>query len=170
MSKLIIIRGNSGSGKSSAAVKLQKKLGHGTMLISQDVIRREVLYVKDGPQTPAASLILELARYGKANCDIVIIEGIFKASWYGEMFESLVEEFREDIYGYYYNVSFEETLRRHKYKPNCHEFGEEEMRRWWNENDLLESIPEKIIEEECLLEDTVEKIYKDVMEGEGILR
>ena len=48
MAKLIILRGNSGSGKTTIAKGLQKKFGHGTMLISQDIVRREMLYVKDG--------------------------------------------------------------------------------------------------------------------------
>ncbi len=37
--KLIILRGNSGSGKTTTAKALQKKFGHGTMLISQDVVK-----------------------------------------------------------------------------------------------------------------------------------
>ena len=32
MAKLIILRGNSGSGKTTIAKGLQKKFGHGTML------------------------------------------------------------------------------------------------------------------------------------------
>lgn len=33
-SKIIILRGNSGSGKTTVAKELQKKLGRGTLLIS----------------------------------------------------------------------------------------------------------------------------------------
>lgn len=36
--KVIILRGNSGSGKSTIAKALQKRFGYGTMLISQDII------------------------------------------------------------------------------------------------------------------------------------
>lgn len=36
MGKLIILRGNSGSGKTTVAKELQKKFGYNTMLISQD--------------------------------------------------------------------------------------------------------------------------------------
>lgn len=57
--KLIILRGNSGSGKTTTAKALQKKFGHGTMLISQDVVRREMLFVKDGPDTEAIKLLNE---------------------------------------------------------------------------------------------------------------
>ncbi len=56
-SKIIIIRGNSGSGKKTVAKELQRKFGRGTLLISQDVIRREMLWVKDGMGTKAVSLL-----------------------------------------------------------------------------------------------------------------
>ncbi len=42
MSKLIVLRVNSGSGKSTVAKELQRKFGRNTMLISQDVVRREM--------------------------------------------------------------------------------------------------------------------------------
>ncbi|GFI71319.1 uridine kinase [Clostridiales bacterium] len=45
MPKLIIIRGNSGSGKTTLAKNLQHKFGRNTMVISQDVVRREILWV-----------------------------------------------------------------------------------------------------------------------------
>lgn len=45
MRKLIILRGNSGSGKTTIAKELQKRFGTNTMLISQDVIRRDMLTI-----------------------------------------------------------------------------------------------------------------------------
>ena len=39
MKKIIILRGNSGSGKTTVARALQKKFGYNTMMISQDGIR-----------------------------------------------------------------------------------------------------------------------------------
>ena len=59
MSKLIILRGNSGSGKTTIAKEIQKNFGRNTMLISQDVIRRDMLRVKDGENTEAISLMKE---------------------------------------------------------------------------------------------------------------
>lgn len=38
--KLIILRGNSGSGKTTIAKELQKVFGRNTMIISQDVVLR----------------------------------------------------------------------------------------------------------------------------------
>lgn len=47
MRELVILRGNSSSGKTSVAKDLQQLFGPNTMLISQDVIRRDILKVKD---------------------------------------------------------------------------------------------------------------------------
>ena len=52
---LIILRGNSGCGKTSTARLLQCHLGYDTMLVSQDMVRREILRVKDGDSNPAFS-------------------------------------------------------------------------------------------------------------------
>ena len=163
MTKLIILRGNSGSGKTTIAKELQRKFGHGTMLISQDVVRREMLYVKDGYKAKAEELLLNLALYGKNNCDIVILEGIFNSKWYKNLFENLREEFKENIFAYYFNISFEETLRRHKQRPNANEFGEKEMKKWWKEKDLLGIIPEKLLGEELSVKEITEEIYKKVI-------
>lgn len=161
--KLIILRGNSGSGKTTTGKALQKKFGHGTMLISQDVIRREILYVKDGPDTEASQLLNELVLYGRKHCNIVILEGILNSNWYRRLFENLHDQFDNQIFAYYFDIPFEETLNRHKQKPNAHEFGEKEMREWWNEKDLLGIIPEVCIHKELSLNEIVDIIYQDVI-------
>lgn len=50
MRKLIILRGNSGSGKTTIAKMLRNSLPQGSiMTIGQDEIRRQILNVKDTP-------------------------------------------------------------------------------------------------------------------------
>lgn len=163
MAQLIILRGNSGSGKTTTGKALQRKFGHGTMLISQDIIRREMLYVKDGPNPDASQLLLELALYGKSHCNIVILEGILNSKWYKKLFESLIDEFNNQIFAYYFDIPFEETLNRHKLKPDAHEFGEKELREWWNEKDLLDIITEVCLHKELSLNEIVDIIYRDVV-------
>ncbi|WP_304943534.1 kinase [Vallitalea guaymasensis] len=160
--KLIILRGNSGSGKTTTGKVLQRKFGHGTMLISQDVVRREMLYVKDGPDTEASHLLFELALYGKNNCNVVILEGILNSKWYKNLFINLHNVFKDKIFAYYFDIPFEETLNRHQQKPNAHEFGEKQMKEWWNEKDLLDIIPEVLLHEELSLNKIVDTIYKDL--------
>lgn len=163
-SKIIILRGNSGSGKTTVANELQKKLGRGTLIISQDVIRREMLWVRDGSETKAISLLINLVKYGKENCDFIILEGILNAVWYKELFEIIKLEFNSSTYAYYYDLSFEETLQRHQTKPNCNEFGENDMKRWWNEKDFIEIIEEKILSKELSIDETVDVIIRDIVE------
>lgn len=155
---LIIIRGNSGSGKTTVAKALQEKFGLGTVRLSQDVVRREILWVRDEKDTPAVELLRELLRYGAAHSPLVILEGILNAEWYAPLFELAKELFGERIFAYYYDLTFEETLRRHQTKPNCHEFGEEHMRGWWKEKDYIGSIPEQTISQDMSLRETVEMI------------
>ena len=58
------------------------------------------------------------------------MEGILNAKWYRPLFEEAVILFGTDIYAYYYDLPFEETLKRHETKAERFEFGEKEMRRW----------------------------------------
>lgn len=162
IARLIILRGNSGSGKTTTGKVLQKKFGHGTMLLSQDVVRREMLYEKDGPDPAAGPLLSELARYGKKHCDIVILEGILNSKWYSKLFEDLANEFSDHIYAYYFDIPFEETVKRHQGKPNALDFGESDMKRWWVEKDLLDVITEKCIPKELSLDEIVNLIYQDI--------
>ncbi len=163
MRKLIILRGNSGSGKTTIAKELQKRFGINTMLISQDVIRRDMLNVKDGESTPALPLMKELLVYGHAHSSIVILEGIMYADWYKPLFELAVQLYGREVYAYYFDLPFEETLKRHQTKPNCHEFGEEAMRRWWRENDFSDVLNEVCITAEKSIDNIVGEINTELL-------
>ena len=162
MPKLIIIRGNSGSGKTTLAKTLQHKFGRNTMVISQDVVRREMLYVQDKPENEAIDLMIDLLNYGSMHNEIVILEGILYSDIYKPLFESAVEIFKENVYAYYYDISFEETLKRHSTKRNKFSFGENEMRRWWREKDFIGFIDEMCIASDCSLDEAVLQIHNDV--------
>lgn len=162
MGKLIILRGNSGSGKTTIAKELQNRFGRNTMLISQDMVRREILKVKDGENTQAIPLMKELLIYGNNHSDVVILEGIMYADWYKPLFELAVRLYGSNIYAYYFDLSFEETLSRHQTKPNCHEFGEEAMRRWWREKDFSDILNEVSITAEKSMDIIVENICDTV--------
>lgn len=167
MAKLIIIRGNSGSGKTSVSKALQEKFGENTMLISQDMIRREILHTRDGADTKALPLMTELLKYGRHNSRVTILEGIMVAEWYMPLFEAAVKEFGSEIYAYYYDLPFEETLARHGTRAKKADFGEADMRRWWVEKDYIKIIPEKILTKEIGLDEAVEMIFRDVSENIG---
>ena len=158
MAKLIILRGNSGSGKTTIAKELQKSFGRNTMLISQDVVRRDMLRVKDGENTEALPLMKELLTYGRNHCEIVILEGIMYADWYKPLFELAVQLYGTNIFAYYFDLPFEETLKRHQTKPNCNEFGEDAMRRWWRDKDFSDVLNERVITSEKGIQSIIDEI------------
>ena len=163
MRKLIIIRGNSGSGKSSLSGRLQHELGRNTLVIPQDTVRREMLWARDGAGTAALPLLRTLLRYGYEHSEVTILEGILYAEWYRPLFQDAVELFGETIFAYYYDLPFEETLRRHETKPNRFDFGEAAMRGWWREKDYIGFIPEKAIGKDVPLETAVERVLSDIL-------
>ena len=160
---LIILRGNSGCGKTSTARLLQRQLGYGTMLVSQDVVRREMLRVKDIENNPAIQLIYDLCMYGNNVGYTVILEGILSNKKYGAMLRQLLDDFQGEKLIYYFDVSFEETVRRHATKPNAHEFGESEMRQWWKDQDVLDVPGEQRIGEQLSRAEIVDLIHCDVL-------
>lgn len=162
MAKLIILRGNSGSGKTTIAKELQKSFGRNTMLISQDVVRRDILRVKDGENTEALPLMKELLTYGRNHCEIVILEGIMYADWYKPLFELAVQLYGTNILAYYFDLPFEETLKRHQTKPNCNEFGEKAMRRWWHDKDFSDVLSERVITSEKGIQSIIDEIKSAV--------
>lgn len=164
MQKLIILRGNSGSGKTTVAKLLQNKIGPNTMVISLDMVRMQILHVwgKEGIEK-SLPLMIELLKYGKSHSEVTILEGILPSIEYSPLFEVAIEEYGNNIFSYYWDIPFEETLIRHRTKPNCNDFGEEDMKRWWQEKDYLDTIPQTIIEKDLSLDDTVKLIYSDIM-------
>ena len=163
MRKLITLRGNSGSGKTTVARKLQKKFGYNTMLISQDEIRRNMLWVKDGIDTKALPFMIELLKYGNEHSEIVIVEGIMYEEWYNPLFRVAKELYGGNVYSYYFDIPFEETVRRHQTRSKNQEFGEEQMREWWREKDFSSVLEEKIITSEMDVNNIVEKVYADLL-------
>ena len=142
---------------------LQEKLGYNTMRISQDEVRRNMLWVKDGIDTKALPLMAELLKYGKVHSELTILEGIMYDEWYSPLFKLANELYESNIYAYYFDIPFEETLRRHSMRNKSQEFGEEAMRGWWREKDFSSVLDEQVITCEMQADDIVERIYQDLL-------
>lgn len=171
-SKLIIIRGNSGSGKTTVAKEVRSRIGDGlsdsTMLVQQDILRRDILRERDMLGKRSIIDLTELiVEFGRKQGRIVILEGIFNTKKYGAMLRNLAGKF-EEVYIYYFDLPFEETLKRHVTKSNAHEFGEKEMRKWWKEKDYLGMQKEKILHKDMGIEDIVCQIINDIGVSKGV--
>ena len=165
-SKLIIIRGNSGSGKTTVAKELRSRIGGGlsgnTLLVQQDVLRRDMLRERDMLEKRSVIKLIELVvEFGRRQGRIVILEGILATKKYGPMLHQLASQF-DEAHVYYLDIPFDETLRRHATKPNAHEFGEKEMREWWNEKDYLHIDGEKLLDKSKSVEDITTQIIADI--------
>lgn len=132
---------------------------------TDDTVRREMLSSFDGPDTTAIPLLYYLLEYGRQNYEITILEGILFPQWYTPLFEKVLSLFDRNVFGYYYALPFKETIIRHNTKPVASEFGEEDLRRWWREADLLEAIPERILTREVSLADAAKIICQDISEN-----
>ncbi len=158
ITRLIVLRGNSGSGKSSVAKALRDVYGRGLAWVSQDLIRRTILQEKDRPSGVNIGLISQVARHALDHGYHVVLDGIFYADRYEPMLADLARDHLGLTRFYYLNVSLDETLRRHATRPQAAEFGPSDMADWYRARDLLTSIDEHVITQDSTLQQTVRLI------------
>jgi len=163
---LIILRGNSASGKSTVARLVREWYGRGMAIIGQDVIRREILWEKDEPWSVNIGMIDLMARHALDRGMHVIVEGILGSTSYGEMLARLATDHRGQTACFYFDIPFDETVRRHATKPYAHEFGEDLMRTWYRPLDLVPGLGEHRIDAASSLEESV----RLVIAGSGLAR
>lgn len=159
--KLIIIRGNAGSGKSTIASKVRSYLGDKVLFLQQDVLRRDILKWEDKEGDPVLRLIEHLVLFGKAHHYDIVLEGILSNDKYGALLRKLAAEFSE-AYIYYLDIPFEETLRRHSLRSKRDDFGEHEMKEWWKEKDYLGIKGERLLDETHTEDELVAAILHDI--------
>lgn len=152
---LVVIRGNSGAGKSSVARALRARAGRGVALVEQDYLRRVVLRERDDPGGFAPALIDRTVRFCLDHGFHVVLEGILAAARYATMIRGLLGAHRGRSFVFYLDASLEETLRRHATRPQAAEFTGEDMRSWYLPRDLLGVDGEEVVPESSALEQTV---------------
>jgi len=143
---LITLRGSSGSGKSTvaAAVRAARPVGS-VAIIGQDVIRRSILGTGEDQGGHPIRLTDLIARDLLDHGVDVVIEGILNAAWYTDMLLELVADHRGVSRSYIWDLSFDETVRRHETKPIATEFGEAELRAWWRGLQPVPGLAEVVI-------------------------
>lgn len=162
MSKLIILRGPSGAGKSTVAKMLQKRMGGKTALVEQDYFRLRMFVDQEAARQATRQVVVVNVRAALgAGCNVVL-EGILTVNSYKDHFEQLFKEHPEDNFLFYFDVGFEETVRRHATRKKSKQFGEAEMREWYNLASPYGHPNEHIIPEDCTAQQACDKIAKIV--------
>ncbi|MFJ8828062.1 kinase [Streptomyces sp. NPDC102467] len=162
--RLIVIRGNSASGKSSVAAGLREKFGRNLAIVGQDNLRRIVLRERDRPGGVNIGLIDLTARYALDNGFNVVIEGILYADRYGTMLQDLVRAHRGVSRCYYLDVPYTETVLRHETKADAEylqHVTSGHLRDWYREKDLLSDAMETVIDAASTLDDTIQHILRE---------
>lgn len=167
--KLIVLRGPSGSGKTATARALRERLGRRVALVEQDYLRRVVLKARDAVEGPHYGLIEQTVRYALDHGYDVILEGILHQDRYRELLDRLDGDHQGSTVYYYFDISWNETLRRHANRPQTAEFGADEMRHWWCPNDLLEFDAERLVPETASLAETTGRILTEVYPSHPVM-
>jgi AAA domain-containing protein len=158
---LMVIRGNSGAGKSSVARGVRERYGRGLAIVDQDHFRRRVLWEKDVADGLAPAFIAHTVSYLLEAGWPVILEGILHSARYGAVLTELIEAHRGPAHLYYLDTTLEETFARHATRPQAAEFTTGEMRSWYAPGDVLGLPGEIVIPESSTLEETVDRICRD---------
>jgi len=157
--KLIVLRGNAGSGKSTVAARLRLDATKPTALIEQDYYRHQLLTPWDERASAVrGELMIQDARLLLGRGYVVIIEGVLPSKWFKEIYEAIAAT---ESFVYYLDIPFEETARRHAGRSKAGDFGEEMLRKWWIENDVLEVAGEQRITQDYSLDQAVDLIRSE---------
>ncbi|MEU5062865.1 AAA family ATPase [Streptomyces virginiae] len=162
--RLVVVRGNSASGKSSVAAGIRDRFGRGVALVGQDNLRRIVLRERDVPRGASIGLIDTVARHALDAGYHVVVEGILHADRYGDMLLDLLGDHRGVSRCYYLDVPIEETLARHATKTDpglLAQVSERELRTRYRERDLLPGGVETVVGAHSALGETVGRIMRD---------
>jgi len=161
MSKLVILRGPSGAGKSTVAQKLFEGATKPAVLIQQDSYR--FIFKPAGGKLNSKSIHKMIKANTLAALEDgydVLLEGIYNVHSYSQTFKEIFTAHPAQNYMFTFDISFEETLRRHRTKPNKDEWSESDMKDWYHPKDFMGYDFERVIPEAYSAAETVRKIQE----------
>ena len=146
-SKLIVLRGPSGAGKSTVARLLHSRVVNKTALIDQDYYRHTMFNnLHSELEAPRYVMFAGIQTALDHGYD-VITEGFLGMGKYKSYFDELLTHHPTENYFFYFDISFEETLRRHKTRQKSSLFTLEKMEELYSRTSPSEYPGELIISE-----------------------
>ncbi|MCP4176725.1 MAG: kinase [bacterium] len=159
--RLIILRGPSAAGKSTVAKELFAQSTKKVVIIQQDHYRF-IFKPAGGGSKPNSDAIHKMIEH---NCLValdggydVILEGILSVRSYFDVLDRVICTHKGTSYIFYFDLSFEETAKRHQTRNHYTNFGVDEMRQWYPAAHRSNHHLERLIPEEFSIQQTVAHI------------
>lgn len=165
--KLIILRGNAGSGKSTVAEILREKIDDEVVYLEQDIFRLKITKAlkdenfDDRRNELTKGAIMAMLDWARENSKYIILDGIFGVKRYTDFFEVVKAKFK-NVYAYYFDIPLEETIRRHQTREKAKLFGAEELASWYKPNNIMSTLNETIITKDLTKDEIVDRILMDI--------
>lgn len=167
MTTLVVIRGNSASGKSTIATGLQRRFDHGhCAVVGQDVVRRQIVRERDEHGGWNIELIEHIATLCLARGMVTIVEGILDADRYGAMLHRLADTAGCALH-YGFDLTFDETLARHAGRPQAAMIPPDQLAEWYHGWQPLLYVEEARIDSSWSRDSILERIHTDILASEG---
>ncbi len=168
---LIILRGPSCSGKTTAAKTLFSMATGKTALIQQDYYR-EMFNHSGGGSKSNSEVIHRMIEHNTIavleSAYNVILEGILSVKSYQKIVDRIIECHSGKSYIFYFDVSIEETIRRRNTKEGNLSYGADELRAWYPSAHQSNHELEILIPESFTADETVKFIAEMIEIKNGV--
>lgn len=125
--KLIVLRGPSGAGKSTVAKFLHERVTNKTALVEQDYYRYVMFNNLDSDlEAPRYVMFAGIQAALNHGYD-VIVEGFMGMGKYKPYFDALLAQHPTENHFFYFDIAFEESVRRHKTRLKSEGLNESKM-------------------------------------------
>lgn len=161
--KLIILRGPSASGKSTVAREIVERSDRKIAWLEEDHFRRVILQTKEPPELRreiCKQMLSDNARTLLSFGFDVVVEGILSKKHYIETIEGWCTEHAGESYIFHFDVSLEETFKRHQTKPIADNVTDDQLREWYAAGAPLGLDAEELIPESFSKEQAISHIQK----------
>lgn len=164
MEQLLILRGRPGSGKSTAAKKIQQKMQPKRVAIfTPDYFYWQVFPGEDNKRLVNKVLNFAIQMYLEEGY-LVILEGILPKNENGELFDILYQYCQNNGINFnsvFLEVSLENALKRNRQRKKGSEISDSDMKTWYSNAQPKEIIGEKILKTD---NKTAEEITNELLE------
>ncbi len=157
MTKFIFLRGPSGSGKSTTAEYIIKHSTRNIFVVEQDYFQNHV--TRNGSSRALRKkMMINTCLMAFENDHDVILEGILSVDNYSDMFEEIIRNHPKENYSFYYDIPFDETVRRHATRYKAAHFGQDEMKEWYHFASPMGHSDETVISQAMSIDEIIKMI------------